>query len=259
MRKRGPIRLGLAGFLALLLSSSGSVAADDLALAIRMRDAKQVSALLKAGADPNRHMSYGSAIGLAAALGPPETVVVLLDAGADPQTPGFGGLTPLHQAVLSGQAEITRILLKRGARVDALDNLGRTPLLILASGSIDNLDVVKILLQAGADPNAVQHGDQTSVLEYVARHGRVAEAELLVTAGARINARDSVFGMTPLHDALDCWDGAIGNHDMVRFLIAHGADVNARDLNGQTPMDYVRICTPNSAHMISILAEAGAR
>jgi ankyrin repeat protein len=258
MGQLGPIRLAVAGALALLLYSSGPAAADELANAIRLRDTKQVYSLLKAGADPNRHLSYGAAIGLASALGPPEVVVALLDAGADPQTPGSGGLAPLHQAVLSGQVEITRILLQRGAKVDARDNLGRTPLLTFASGSIDNLDVVKILLQAGADPNAVQQGDETSVLEYIALHGRVAEAELLVTAGARVNARNSLWGMTPLHYAVDCWDGAKGNHDMVRFLIAHGADVNAKDVDGLTPMNYVRKCSPNGALLISILVAAGA-
>lgn len=234
------------------------VAADDLATAVKARDAEQVLALLKGGADPNRAASYGGPINLAAALGPPESVVALLDAGADPQTRGFGGMSPLHSAALSGQSAITRILIDRGARVDALDNLGRTALLVYASGSAHNLDVLQILLKAGANPNAADRTTNVSVLHYIAQQGRVEAAEMLVAAGASVNARDSLFGETPLHYANDCWIGAIGKNDMVRFLIAHGADVNREDINGRTPLSYVRLCTPNAGLLIDTLVKAGA-
>lgn len=75
-------QLVLALILTAILAAAGPVAADDLAVAVKARDAKQVLVLLKGGADPNRHSSYGGAINVAAALGPAEIVVALLDAGA---------------------------------------------------------------------------------------------------------------------------------------------------------------------------------
>ena len=45
---------------------------------------------------------------------------------------------------------------------------------------------------------------------------------------------------------------------MVRFLISHGADVNAKDANGITPLGYVRRCAATSGLMIDILSKAGA-
>jgi ankyrin repeat protein len=249
----------IAVAIAIVLAPVGAspVAADDLSVAVKARNEEQVLALLRAGADPNRHASYETPIGLAAALGPPEIVVSLLDAGADPRVRGFGGASPLHTAVLSGQSEIARILIQRGADVDALDNLGRTPLLTYASGSAHNLEVLHVLLKAGANPNAADPVSEISVLDYVALQGHVDEAEALVAAGAKVNGRDSYF-KTPLHFALDCCNGSIGNHDMVQSLISSGADVNAKDINGRTPLDYVRTCTPNGGFMIYILTKAGA-
>ncbi len=57
-----------------------------------------------------------------------------------------------------------------------------------------------------------------------------AVAERLIREGADVNARDS-FGMTPLHTAVRA-----GRNDVVEVLVAHGADVNARSDRGQTPL-----------------------
>jgi len=251
-------KLALAAALTVALATAGPAVADELAVAVKARDIKQVLALLKGGADPNRHSSYGAPINEAATLGPPEIVVALLDAGADPDMRGFAGVSPLHAAALSGQSAITRILVERGAQVDALDNLGRTPLLTYASGAAHNLDVLRILLKAGANPNAVEKMTNISVLDYIAIQGHADEAELLVAAGANVNTKDNLFGETPLHFATDCCNAAIGNHDMVRFLIANGADVNAKDFGGYTPLGYVRRCASHSGLMVDILTKAGA-
>lgn len=250
---------GLAIILAAVLAVAEPAAADNLTTAVKARDTPRVLALLKGGANPDSRSPYGAPINLAAALGPSEIVVALLDAGASPQTPGFGGASPLHAAVLSGQSEIIKILLDRGAKVDALDNLGRTPLLTYASSSSHNIVVLKALLEAGANPNAAEQSTDITVLDYVAIHGHVDEAELLIAANANVNARDNLFGETPLHFAMDCCNAAAGNYHMARFLIAHGADVNAKDVNGYTPLDYVRNCAPNSGLLVEILTKAGAQ
>src|SRR4051794_32955664 len=78
-------QLASAIMLAVTLSAAGPAAADDLAAAVKARDTSHVLALLKAGADPNQHSSYGAPINVAAALGFAEIAVALLDAGADLQ------------------------------------------------------------------------------------------------------------------------------------------------------------------------------
>lgn len=123
MRRPLSRALGLATILATALLVAAPAAADDLIAAVKARNTQRVLALLEGGANPDSSSPYGGSMNLAAALGPPEIVIALLDAGADPHTRGFGGATPLHAAVLSGQSEITRILLERGVEIEALDNL----------------------------------------------------------------------------------------------------------------------------------------
>lgn len=243
---------------AVSLASAGPAAADDLVAAVKANDANHVLALLRAGADPNQHSSYEVPMHVASALGLTKIVTALLDAGADLQARGFGGLSPLHTAVLSGKTAVVEILVERGAKVEALDNIGRTPLLTYASSGSTNLEVLQILLEAGANPNATEPASTLSVLDYVAIRGKIDEAKLLVAAGANANASNNLYGETPLHFALNCSKGAIGNHALVEFLIVHGADVNIRDNRGHTPLDYVRRCTPNNGLMFDILAKAGA-
>jgi ankyrin repeat protein len=56
-------------------------------------------------------------------------------------------------------------------------------------------------------------------------------AEVLLAHGADVNARDIKFGDTPLF-----WAVFAGQKDMAELLLAHGADVNARDNSGNTPL-----------------------
>jgi ankyrin repeat protein len=78
------------------------------------------------------------------------------------------------------------------------------------------------LLQAGADPNSVWTEGETPLMT-VARAGNVDAAKVLLAHGAQVNAREPVHGQTPL-----MWAAGESHPDMMRELIAHGADVNAR-------------------------------
>jgi ankyrin repeat protein len=188
-------------------------------------------------------------------------VIALLEAGADIELPGYGGVHPLHAAVLAGQNKIVSILLERGARVDALDNVGRTPLMTLISGEAGgDIEPLKMLLAAGANPNFIDGAVHLYALDYAAMQGRADEAALLIAAGADVNAKDSLYGKSPLHYAIrpHCPIGLTGNPVVIQFLIDHGADVNAKDYNGMTPLDYAKLYAPNSGFLHEILKEAGA-
>ena len=85
-------------------------------------------------------------------------------------------------------------------------------------------------------------------LHKAAGRGDLAEAERFLQKGADVNARDA-YGRTPLMWALD-------NPEAVRFLVENGADVNARDVNGETAlMKAAFLCRPD---VVKFLAENGA-
>jgi len=83
-----------------------------------------------------------------------ELVEILLEAGADPNTPDNNRRTDLHRAVENGHKEVARILLEKGANVNYADIYGNTPLHYAAQHG--NEGIIKILSAAGAD-NALEN------------------------------------------------------------------------------------------------------
>jgi hypothetical protein len=116
---------------------------------------------------------------LAAAFADRETVVILLDAGADvrqvSETPMRN--EALHALLaLSKDAEVTRMLIERGADVNAVQTAGYRPLHQAAVAGRE--DLVRMLLDAGADKTARCDRGKTPA-EYARERGHAAVAELL--------------------------------------------------------------------------------
>lgn len=105
------------------------------------------------------------------------------------------GRTPLHLAVINGHHETVKVLVNRGANVDARDKSGWMPLHHAAEH--DHPPCAKILLDRGAHINAPTTGHKQTPLHIAAQFNRFSTAKLLVDRGAAINPRDSHNG-TPL-------------------------------------------------------------
>jgi ankyrin repeat protein len=129
-------------------------------------------------------------------------VTVLLDYGARVDDRGRYGLTALHYAVRGGKLPLIKLLLERGAPVNALDDDGLTPLLHLAK------------TRSKADPIPVM--------------------QMLAASGADLDARDEAQGTLLMYFARQ------GKAEPVRWLLAHGADRNARNKNGNTAAECGR-------------------
>jgi len=121
-------------------------------------------------------------------------MTLLLDSGGDPNVRGALGRTLVHTAVWHGGPELVELLIQRGAHVNAVDEVGETPL-HLATGI--SLAMVKSLLAAGAHVNvANEHG--ATPLHAAAKVDALETAELLLDSGANVNAHDA-YGCTPLY------------------------------------------------------------
>jgi len=108
---------------------------------------------------------------------------------------GAGEYAPLHTAARLGRVNVVRLLLEKGANVDARNDWGVTPLHQAATEG--RVGVVRLLLEKGADVDARASFGVTPLL-FAASRGHVDVVRLLLEKGADVNAREVVFGHTPL-------------------------------------------------------------
>jgi ankyrin repeat protein len=158
------------------LVEAGAVAESDLLAAVYRGDAAARDAILAARAPAD--------VFEAAAVGDVERLEELLRIDhALVAAYAEDGFTPLHLAAFFGHPEAVRLLLDRGAPVNAVAaNPSRVqPLHSAAAGRVT--ECVRLLVEAGADVDARQHGGWTP-LHAVAQHGDEEAVDLLIAAGA---------------------------------------------------------------------------
>lgn len=135
------------------------------------------------------------------------------------------GETALYRAVFSGHREIVELLLANHANVNARALSGATPLFPAARKG--DKDIAELLLASGAEVDAVQDYWGTPLVSAAAQ-GHKDVVELLLAHKARFS--------TGLHKAAE-----FGHKDVVELLLAKGADVNAKDVHGYTPLYWAVI------------------
>jgi ankyrin repeat protein len=164
-----------------------------------------------------RGAQRGAVVADAVMKGDKATVKTLLAGGADVNAAQGDGMTALHWAARSGDAEIVRMLLYAGANVKAVTRLGAyTPLMMAAA--LGHAEAVAALVSAGADVKAVNSTGSTPLM-LAARSGDARAVTMLVENGADPNAREQVFGETPLMFA-----AADNRVDAIAALLKGGAD-----------------------------------
>jgi ankyrin repeat protein len=144
----------------------------------------------------------------------------LIDAGADVNAADSLGTTPLMWAARYGDAVLVQRLIEAGANAAAENVFGVTPM--SEAALIGSEPVIRKLLAAGVDPDSPNPEGETALM-LVVRTGRVDAAEVLIDAGADLNAKENWAGQTAL-----MWAGAQLQPEMVKLLLASGAQVDAR-------------------------------
>ncbi len=136
--------------------------------------------------------------------------------------------TPLHCAAAARETGTVLELLRTETNVDALDDLGRTPLHVAAS--VGDGAVVRALLAAGADCSIRRGPDRLSPLHEATRPACLEALNELVEHGVDPN-EGNWLEWTPLHEA-----ASSNNVDAIEALVKAGADLTAGDQKGYTPL-----------------------
>ncbi len=186
-----------------------------------------------------------------------DIINLLIAKGAKINTPNNKGFTPLHKAVAVNNNRLVEFLIQKGAKLTTRDNEGQTPLHIAIKS--DNVEAATILIKSGADVSLGDNQGEMPVHEAAFR-GNKENISLLLSNGAKIESTDKD-GNTLLlclvnrryreskrkNQYLEYYsDSAIeysvfpGYEESARFLLKKGANVNARDKYGKTPLYYAR-------------------
>ena len=208
-----------------------------LSLACAKGHAAMVEKLLDAKADPNKAQSTGETpVMTCARTGSVDAVKALLAHGGNAKAKETSrGQTALMWAVAQRHPEVARLLIERGADVNARSQMpeGLTPPKYLTYGVYRRDPTGPDRFEAGdvhPDP-ASSRGGFTALL-FAAREGDLESARLLVAAGARVNESSPDYG-TALVMAV-----ASGHEPLSLFLLENGADPNAADGWGLTSLHY---------------------
>jgi ankyrin repeat protein len=256
-----------------------------LMFAAQQGDEDSARILLRAGAKPNdaQPKTGLTPLMIASAMANAKAVDVLLDNGADPNLADTNGYTSLHRVVRDSDyginlaqkdaiLTIVKSLLKHGANpnarlvqdkekaaeeikngsvqiegkrtavtVDEIILQGATPLFLAAE--VNNLDVIKTLVAAGADPLTPSDRGTTPLMmaagagtdvqrerEPEERATSIETAKFLVEHGADVNAAGQ-YGWTALHAA-----AYQGLNDVIAYLVSKGAKIDQKDEFGQTEL-----------------------
>ncbi len=236
----------------LLLSNGADVNAkndfDATALVWGATDLEKARLLLARGADVNASSKMGRTALMTAAYrnGGSETVRLLLDKGAHVSVIDKAGSAPLAIAAGADDMASVRLLLTHGANPNTRDVSGFTPLFLASMNG--NEEMTRLFLHLGLDPNAVSEKVLETVkngpfsigllqpLHETVAFGGAATVRALLDSGANANARE-LRGMTPLTSAV-ATDRP--DYQTIRLLLQRGADPRGKSNAGEDAVDWAR-------------------
>lgn len=192
----------------------------------------------------------------------------LIDKGADVNAKTKKGATPLKYAAKAGlyqaawkpftndatggyvqydgQLEMVKLLVSKGAKVDAADEDNATPLM----NAVDNgyFEIAQYLVSQGANVNVKTKEGGVTPLHLAVYKGNMQMAEYLLSKKAKVNEKTAA-NQTPL-----MFGAARGSVEIVKLLISNGSSINEKDKDGNTAL----MLTDNP-EIINILKHTGTK
>lgn len=216
----------------------------DIAAELIMGGAEEVdsdfSYFQEALSNRNANMRFDdgqTSLHIAAILGHKSIVYYLLENNAETSVQDSSGATPLHEAVRYGNLEIVLALLNSGANIDAKDNLGKTPVMVIMPQ--DKINEIYVIFQKfNADFTEKDMFGDTVLHNAAMMNVNGDVVAELINGGANVNARNKE-GVTPLEIAVQK-----NNVELANYLTLSGANIHTQDTKGQSPLSLALASTP---------------
>jgi ankyrin repeat protein len=209
-----------------------------LRIAAKLGNVDGVKKAIANGANVNARDNSGTALNHATAVmhsndGHHEVVRFLISIGADVNTKGTWGKTPLYNAVYWFRMEIFEMLLANGADVKVIVYDGLAYESILDRANNNNLPELADLIRkhGGKTLNELSKIAESSILA-AAQTGHIEWVKKHLAAGRNLNAKDEG-GRHSIHLATK-----EGHDEIVKLFLQNGVHVNTRDKDGTTPLDW---------------------
>lgn len=206
----------------LALCSATGFKEKDLLAAAEVGDIATLDEIIQEG-NLDLEMKYKdeTPLHVAASNGQVAFAAKLLDNGVFVDVKDYLGYRPITMATLSGSASMVRLLASRGADLYIMDDVDDKKYMLLEkAAALNNVDVLRLLLELGMDINSVTDDDNTALI-MSSLYGHIDAVKLLIDAGASLELRNSQ-GNTALMAAT-----FKGHSAVVRELLRAGASPNA--------------------------------
>lgn len=236
--------IGCAGpALTVLANSDISHHQPALLVAAQNADLAEAERLLEHGADVNGQDQWQQTpLVVAVRADHQDMVLFLLNHGADINQPecancmamnGAKPRAPICLLCFAQTVDMARLLLAHGAHLQAYKGVGARldGTALHVAAEVGNLDLASLYLANGADSNSSSAARGETPIFLAVQGNHLAMTEYLIAHGANVNARNQ-FQRTALYVAK--------NPELAVALLDAGADINVVDAYGQTPLQYVR-------------------
>jgi ankyrin repeat protein len=177
----------------------------------------------------------------------------LIESGVDVDARDATGRTAITASVYGGHVDVVRALVDAGADPDLQDDMRANAL--LATGETGNVEVLREVLRAEPDLARTNRFGGTALIP-AAHRGHVEVVRELLGTEIDVDHVNEP-GWTALLEAVILGDGGPAHREIVRLLVAAGADVNLPDAGGVTPLQHAR--SRGYAEIERELEAAGAR
>lgn len=143
------------------------------------------------------------------------------------------GLTPLMNAALSGDLSLVKLVLKKKPDLEFKNTEGDTALAVALTN--DQIEISKELIRAGAKVDVSVAGESNDTLLIQAAKNNLEITKLILAKDKAALNKTNTDGETPLMQAI-----RYGNNEAAKFLIQNGADKAVKNKTGETALDIAK-------------------